>query len=257
MLLSTLVSVQCIGVLSTVYAISTEKYFKGVFLDEAWLQGAQANNIETVSPSDSNVQSDIQPAVSCAAVPWCRIVCHDTIGTLTMRDIFVLPFAGENAGSNTLKCWTISSGSAFDLRIITVADQSPLHSVSPWRVPENVLDGLYTFTMNECWAADRIDNPYALFDLQGPTTVRKVMMVAQPINAVANFFGDFEIRLGNSLITGGDFSSYTLLGYYSGTPVHHTIYEAIPTVPKVGRYLSIQRIALNVELQVCHLEIYS
>ena len=227
-------------------------------MNQTLIDSAQTINIRNVAPRITIDEIKSQPSASCANIHWCRIIYQHGSDIFTMLDIFVLPFTDKGAGANSFKCWTLSRGKALDLISVTVIRVSALDGSNPTRIAANLLDGIYTFSMNECWITDVVLKPYVLYDLQTITTVSKVMVMAQKKNYLTDLFGNIEIRFGTTVVAGNDFSSYTLLGYYDGTPDYNEIYEAIPSIPASGRYLSIQRIdAVAVDVQICHLEIYS
>ena len=255
-----IIILSCIGILQGVVSLLSDKYFFMVYIDQTLLDSAQTLNIQNIFPRITGNDINVSPSALCANIPWCRIICERGSGVLTMLDIFVLPFADKNTGPNALKCWTLSRGRrALDLTPVTVVRVSPLHPSTPTRVAASLLDGIYTFAMNECWNTRDLLNPYVLYDLQFVTTISKVMIVGQKINYISGKFSSIEIRIGTTNVAGNNFSSYTLLGYYSGTASENEIYKAIPSTPVSGRYLSIQRPDANTirGLQVCHLEIYT
>ena len=249
--------VLCIGVIQCVSSAVIEKNFREVFLHKSWLQYAATNNKRTISPMVTRSMMSTVPSAICATVVWCRIICQDEDNSFIMSDIFVLPFVNESSGINNLKCWTLSRGTSLDLSTVSIVAYTAPPSMFPGRLPENLLDGIYSFLTVECWKTNHGNNPYALFDLQTITTISRVTMVAQNNANVGIYFGELEIRLGNSSVAGNDFSSYTLLGNYSGTPSPGIIYEAIPLNKQVGRFLAIQRLITDRRFQLCHLEIYT
>ena len=247
----------CIGVMQCVSSLIIEKNFREVFLDETWLQNAKTTNSQTVSPVITRSVISTVPSALCVTISWCRIICQNEVDNFLMSDIFVLPFVNDRHGNNALKCWTLSRGSSFDLNTVSVVAHSPTFTKFPNRIPENLLDEIFNFQNRQCWVADYSNNPYVLFDLQTLTTISRVTIVGQNGLNIVNHFRKIEIRLGNSSVTGNDFSSYTLLGYYDGTPSPNIIFEAMPLNPQVGRFLAIQRLSTTDRLQVCHLEIYA
>ena len=249
--------VLCVGMMPCISSLIIAKNFREVFLDETWIQNSETTNIQTTSPVITRSVISTVPSALCAMVSGCRIICQQEVDSFIMLDIFVLPFVNESSGNNALKCWTVSRGISIDLNTVSVAARTSTYWSNPVRQLENLLDGIYNFAMDGCWFTSYYNKPYALFDLQNLTARSKVTIVAQNNLQVTNHFLEIEIRLGTSLVSGNDFSSYTLLGYYNSTPSPSTIYEVIPLNPQVGRFLTIQRMKNPSRIQVCHLEIYT
>ncbi|KAF2354122.1 hypothetical protein FHG87_015127, partial [Trinorchestia longiramus] len=81
------------------------------------------------------------------------------------------------------------------------------------RSVQNLIDGIYDYTVESCFFATPFSQgPYILLNLGTIMTVQNVKVLAQPNPSASRYFGLLEVKVGTAAAT-GDFSSYKLLGY--------------------------------------------
>lgn len=159
---------------------------------------------------------------------------------------------------NLLLCWTDKTSTNFILSENVTISGSANKPEYPLRVVENLIDGLYGRTMNECYLSMYVPNPYLLLDFSIRQHVSVVHVRGQNSDNIAIHFESIEVRIGNTS-SSGDFSSYELIGIYEGPTniVDLDVTFGNKHDIRFGRYISIQMMLVGgFEMQVCHLEVY-
>ena len=124
------------------------------------------------------------------------------------------------------------------------------------RVAENLIDGVYTHKINDCYYAENIGNGhfYLRFDFGKERLVKKIVFMNQPSGAFGNKLNNLQFWLGNS--TDGDLlENYELIGTKADNPTKTNVTITIILKKKVrGRYFILLKTAGDM-LQLCHLEV--
>ncbi|XP_047736167.1 uncharacterized protein LOC125177796 [Hyalella azteca] len=189
---------------------------------------------------------------------WCKTFCSDTddpslcylLSTLTA------PYNEDSYGEPLMSCYTSEEVNMLTAQSgITVYAATPRSIGDTFRSVENLIDGVYERpSADDCFKSMTTDYPFFVLDLGSVMKVERVTLMAQANEYAYLYFKSIEVRLG-LVPESGNFSTYSLLGSYKGTPTADFIYST-PTARNFGRYISVQFMEKKFKLQVCHVQIF-
>ena len=202
------------------------------------------------------------PAIVCESHDWCYLYCKNEADTYTLWDFLIMPFGTDNLGAPFSTCWTMRSvNNLINVPgLVSIFSSTPVSVLTPKRIPEHLLQTTFDREIEPgCFRSTLASKPYIVFDVGSSLPISKVFVAAQPNDKVSKLFRYIEIRVGAVPVSGDDFSSYILLGYFDGTGTGtHFTYETKAPTPINGRYISIQSISpnpLKPDMQMCYVEI--
>lgn len=189
--------------------------------------------------------------VACARHDWCHLWCRDQPLGCLLTSLTVSGSYQPSQPEGALSCYTSSKQ---ELAFGSSITSSP-HVQSDNKLRHNLVDGVYNGDLAVTALVEPDSGVFAWFlvDVGVAVPVSEVVMVAQPNEKAEVRFMDMEVRVGKVQMS-GNFTSYTLLGTFTGPGVPNQTVVLHPSVPLTGRFVSIQRTTAG-WLQIAHLEI--
>ena len=141
---------------------------------------------------------------------WCVCVCRLQISNLfAFTDMVVTGGTIDMAPGEKLFCYT-KRDRAYIFE--AVQRNAVINSFSN-RAAENLIDGVYTHNIDDCYYAEQIvnDHLYLRFDFGKERLVKKIVIINQPSGAFGNKLHDLQFWLGNST-DGNLLENYELIG---------------------------------------------
>lgn len=194
----------------------------------------------------------------CGSLPWCSVWClvpHNENKCRLLR-LRVLPGYKE-VEEDIVSCYT-----SLTRDLATGANITSGIAASNRRIPENLVDGFYSFAIDECFKVDRsVEDTWFVIDFKAVVKVSRVILHAQNNNYVYKMFNQVEVRTGTTLVAAPENLrlNYTLFGTFEGPATRAQVVEfASPDgKARVARYLSVEQVAEGqTAFQVCHVEVY-
>ena len=159
---------------------------------------------------------------------------------IVVRNQMTSPFY-VNA-SEGLTCFTNMDK---DLGPLSTTYSSEVGTSFPDRNKDKLTDGFY---FGGCTSEGMylyrsyISNPWVLFDLGGEHRIKRVIIHGHPFASSPDRHPrGVEVRIGNGLITDGDFTSFRLFGYYPDILTPDKNIDFRSENGKKGRFVSIQQ----------------
>lgn len=214
-----------------------------VLVESSWFK-------ETVVQAPRNL-SLILCGAACMRHDWCRLWRHDEPRWCLLTSLTVSGSYQPSQSDGALSCYIRHQVELTFGASIT----SSKHYHSNKKLRLNLVDGVYNGDIDETALVIKGSGVFAWFlvDVGVVVPVSEVVLVAQPNTNAANDFKDIEVRVG-SVKMSGDFTSYSLLGTFTGPGEPEKIVVLRPAAPLTGRFISIQR-TTDGRLQIAHLEI--
>lgn len=242
---------------ATLFLLVLASSTSGVIVNRGWVTATIARirlRSELLTETRSGVLVTRTAALGlCMQFTWCRLTCRESRGRYSFWEVIVDSEVHEGVqGLDYILCYTkYPYDSMITNAGVSVAAASPVSFDFPFKIPSNIIDGIYTFSMTDCYSS-RKKKAWVVIDLGSAYNISRVYIAAQPnLNYIA-FFKLIEIRAGNILAT-GNFGSYTLLGYFTGTPLNERyVYDVSVDPPISARYISVQKMN-NQVFQICHM----
>ncbi|XP_050724696.1 uncharacterized protein LOC127002682 [Eriocheir sinensis] len=228
---------------ATTEGVEDAALWRGVSVESSWLK-------TTVTQKQRNL-SLIPCGAVCMRQDWCSLWCHEAPRGCLLTSLTASPSYTPAQPDGALSCYTSQPP---DLAVGAAITSSPQHHVDK-KQKENLVDGIYGGDIEDCAIVVTGGGAFAWFllDLGAAYPVSEVLLVAQPNTNVVHYFRDIEVRVG-SVQMSGDFTTYQLLGTFTGIADPEQTIVLRPAAPITGRYVSIQRTTDNY-LQIAHLEI--
>jgi len=198
--------------------------------------------------------SAISATCACCQIAWCHSVCLQG-SKFVLSSLDISGGIDIAATGNRIPCFT-------DRRRVIYPDPSAVLTGSPLndnRPLENLKDGVYNGRdINHCFQSTSTTvHPYFLVEFATQMPVYGVSVRAQPKGILAQFFGNFEVRVGNTSDPASKFADNELLGTYPTAPTEYNVDLTIQKQsPIYGKFVSFQDFASSRLLQVCMVEIY-
>ena len=224
---------------------SLRKPWKMVYIETGTYIGAHSTKFTTSFTGSSDFEAALyigqlrQTATLGDYVTWCRYADGVTIEvTNTMTSPY---YKNQSEG---LTCFTNMDR---DLVPNSIVFSSPIHSGKPSSDASKIVDGMYRYeTLSDSIFPHNNDypNPWVVFDLGNVYTVKKILIKTYfKSDKTHRLLEKIEARVGNTLLTGGDFSSYRFFGYFKHRtqPNEELIFERPKGVK--GQYVSLQSFA--------------
>ncbi|XP_064081862.1 uncharacterized protein LOC135198220 [Macrobrachium nipponense] len=151
---------------------------------------------------------------SCSEMEWCNLWCKDPSSDeiCLFYDMYVVAQYKETELADALACYLQKRP---DFVVGSIVIGPPPRAAFPTRVKENLIDGIYTRTIGECYVPNEYSNPFFKIDFGSVKPVQKVTMVLQP-NSVAENVYDIEVRVGTEDLPETDLDQYRLFGFFPG-----------------------------------------
>ncbi|KAK3886901.1 hypothetical protein Pcinc_008969 [Petrolisthes cinctipes] len=233
-----------------------------VFVSWNTVNNTRETQMETTVMVPEGVNKVLYCSRECGNLPWCVVWCsvplqhqlhqQDTCKLLSIR---VLPGYQEVNSGDVTSCYTSLSRD-----LVTGAHIISGPSYFPQRVPENLVDGFYGYTIDECFRVNHIpNNTWLVVDFQVVVKFSTVILYAQSNKFAPNMFSKVEVRTGMTRVAfPEDIQLYSLFGKFEGPASTAEVVEfASPgKEARLARYLSVQRVSDYLKFQVCHIEVY-
>lgn len=217
--------------------------WRRISLESSWLQ-------PSIRQTPRNL-SLIPCGAVCMRQDWCHLWCHEAPRECLLTSLTASASYKPAQPVGALSCYTSHLP---DLAVGAAITSSPHYHVDV-KQRENLVDGIYGGEILDCALVVTGGGALAWFllDLGAAYPISEVLLVAQPNTNVVHFFRDIEVRVG-SVQMAGDFTTYQVLGTFTGIAEPEQTIVLRPAAPITGRYVSIQRTTDN-HLQIAHLEI--
>lgn len=186
---------------------------------------------------------------ACSPQIWCTLWCYDTTSGCLLTDLLVTRSDLDEQSPDAKVCFTRRAK-----EYAAGANISSSYNWDLFHSKENLVDGIYGRDIDQCHYLDFEYQPWVLFDLGRLVPVQSIVLVAQPNDYAARYFRHFEVRVGKTLPSEGDFSSYTIFGKFDdeGMPNQELTMNSLK--PVMCQYVSIQCYIAS-HFQLCHVEI--
>lgn len=222
-----------------------------VQVSQAKVLSSNKLNTHTLS---TGAKHNLKCANVCLGLKWCNLWCHDPFAmSCTFVNTIVMPTYVETVTADYIPCYTRRPKDYAATANITAA----VHA-TPLRVKENLIDGFYGYTMDECYSSGTLANDkWLVMDIGKTVFIRHVVLIAQPNSYAKRYARDIEVRVGTSAVTPPEgLSTYDLFGRFKGpaTSNQEIVFESPKRVPV--RFVSVQRVTGSYAFQVAHMEIY-
>lgn len=207
--------------------------------------------------TDITAINKLTALTQCMSVSWCTVTCKLTETHYIISNMLVTGGTVDPMTGNKLDCYTTRPKGIFYHSPNINITATPGHGVNLVRVIENLSDGVYAYEVDECfYGLSAVGTEgFVLVDLKSEYKISYLKFVLQGIGQIQTMFFDIEIRVGNAS-TSLPYSSYALLGTYTGPTYTHNIELTITGVASiVGRYVALVK-TTGRYLQICHMEIY-
>ena len=224
---------------------SSHAYIRSV-VSEDWLSGGA---ITTQTNSFANFQ---QATAKCSYLGWCACVCQTPDLQYVLTNLLVTGGVTDPASGNKMVCYTRRRRG---YNILT-ATASPIFQIGSARVLENIVDGIYDFTLAKCYHGKDVPGGqlYYRADLGGVRKINKVVYLSQSAGNMSNKLHDIQILTGNTTTNNND--DYVLIGTQPESPQNYSQEIVVEgTKPHWGRYVLLLKTS-GKKLLFCHLEIY-
>ena len=184
--------------------------------------------------------------------PGNNSLCHISRNTYFQTSLIFSGGIVDSDGNPYYTCWT--NANTKDLMAgAPISASTPL--VFPARRdPAQLVDGIYDKNLESCSLVkmDSYGKTYILFDFGRVHPISHVSVIGQTSFYIHENFRNFEVRLGNDFQS-GDFSSYTLIGFFGLTTESDKVYLMSLGVPIQARYIeTIEGKPPEKRLLVCH-----
>lgn len=227
--------------------------FHRVSVSAATVSASQ--RLEVAPESFSNIKSSI----ICSLREWCDLWCHDqTTDQCFYSDLIVMPGYSEPNLADALTCYTRRHP---DFATGAVIEGTEVHPVyAGVREKSNLVDGIYDRkSMSQCFDPNEVNDPWFMLDFRAPVTFRLVKFFAQPGGAafMINRISNLELRVSVSpAATPGDFSAFLVFGFFTGPAVAGQEIIVEGASPVTARFVTVQKMGLTTNFQLCHIEVY-
>ena len=178
-------------------------------------------------------ESTILCGVLCAFRSKCNIWCFDKIKKCTLSSTVVSPKYFETSPNSAL-CYTKMR------RDLAVG--SDIYSTEPHSSETKGIltaDGVFLEDYGKFFKTKHVDNAWILYDLKKPATIYEIRVSSSDAPYICEHF---RLRIGNSLVQDGDFSTYEPLISITD-PCDHVdgVMHYKPAFPMKGQYVSLVR----------------
>ncbi|KAK3875634.1 hypothetical protein Pcinc_019506 [Petrolisthes cinctipes] len=212
-------------------------------------------------PLPSGGDADLYCSKICTQFEWCNLWCPHpfTIPThCSISNLFIMPTFMETDSTTTLTCYTGRHKDLATNAKIRAGEQN----INPFMFmmkKENLIDGIYNYDINECFATKVSDNHrWFVLDFNQTVTFSHVILVALPRNNSYKFFNAIEVRVGNkelSFPTG--YEEYDLFGVFPGSSYPNQVVGMQSPTPVSAQFVFVQKASdENYGLRICHIEVY-
>lgn len=190
---------------------------------------------------------------ACCRARWCNLWCRDpALDACLLSDLIVMPGYVEAEGSDATPCFTRREK---DYVTGAAIDAGERLREDPRRRKENVVDGIYGYRLDMCFASDYYANPWLVVDFGVARPVSHVRIIMQN-NEYAMKHYDYQVRLGLEPEVSHEFKTYKLFGVFDGPAIPNQEIVFHSETPIMARFVAILRFSRIRSLQVCHLEVY-
>ena len=219
-------------------------------LSEMWTKVSLERKYTEVDPQALSFKSGkTKCGSSCIATPWCNTWCYDQINC-TLISTVVSPYYEGLSTEILTECFTKKRT---DIAFGVNSYSTLLYS--PERTSDNSNNGIY-FHGKKSFATSVANNPWVLYDLRKPATIFEVrIQTNRDINYGPTYTTNIGIKIGDSLTTNGDFSTYELFDSMIGNCKYDEVNQFTPFRPMKGQYIAIISQANNVILAFDYIEI--
>ena len=190
-------------------------------------------------------------ALECEKLSNCYMWCKMTDNKCWLTDLWVSDSYIQAIGP-LVTCYIEERGN--EIPDVAVGKTGYQMSTYQGRGVSNILDGYYSATTGllKISCTSMKNNPWVNIDLGAPADVYEVRIYN--FGGFVKWCKNIEIKVGTTLKTNGDFSSYTLFYYWDG-PCKKYEATKFTAAPVTGRYVSIQVLSKKIHLCIEHLEI--
>lgn len=192
-------------------------------------------------------------ANACCGVRWCNLWCRDpALDACLLSDLIVMPGYVEAERHDATLCFTRRPKDYVTGATIEAGERL---REDPRRRKENIVDGIYGYRLDMCFASEYFSNPWFVVDFGVAKPVRFVRILMQN-NEFATKHYDYQVRLGSEPRVSHDFYTYRLFGIFDGpaAPNQEIVFRS--EAPVMARFVAVLRLSRLRSLQVCHLEVY-
>ena len=239
-----LIKLICRATILTSISVSGEIY------NYAWkkVQVETDKFVEEVKTELFPKSSLIQCSNICSADEDKRLCCLLSDGSCLVSKMIVTP-SYKTGSSDVYSCFTEYRND--------LANGAGIYASSQYdseRVKEFLVDGIYSFN-RDVFVTKYRPNSWVLLDLNKEAYIMEVRIFAGSNDHYTPlYFTNIEIRVGNSFINSGDFSSYKLFHHHSGGAVPRVVMKFVSTSNERGRFISIQQLRDH-HFQMGHIEV--
>ena len=202
--------------------------------------------------------SVIEASLRCLDRNWCDAFCLLPNKTAILNDLVISGGIEDTKSGQKVVCYTKRPRVIYPTPQATISS-SPVDVQYPQRISANLEDGVYGFDIEECFRATvSTGKKHFLIGFSKPKVVSNVKVRTQKTGGLQNKFKRFEVRGGNSVPVGNDMSQLSLIEVFN-RPMTETDLNTDLTFtadPKItAQYISIQETDVDVDFQICHLEV--
>lgn len=134
-----------------------------------------------------------------------------------------------------------------------------VHPNFPQRIAENLVDGIYDFTIKNGFIANMPFNSWWFeLDLGEVKEFSSVLLVAVTSNTASKTMLNVEVRVGvQQAAAPPDFTDYTFFGHYPGPAMKDEEITITSSSPVSARFISVRKLERNnYVLSVAHVQVF-
>ena len=182
----------------------------------------------------------------CSSEEGCTTWCSENGNMCYLSNIIVSP-SYIISGSDPLECFTKSR---VDIVVGSGITSTPKYDSKS--DVNSINDGIFTNLHGPSYSSIFASNAWILFDLRKSAMISEVRFYPHPDKY---YCSNIEIRIGSSMVTNGDFSSYSFFGKQDGDCRTFNWNIITADSPISGQYLAFLRKEANILTSILILEV--